>query len=610
MKGHIYTISLILIVSVISSCDYLNVEPEQITTEENVWNDIDNAEQVLARLYNALPNDLWSEYHAATDMSKHHWENTIPLLYNYGSWSPTNNPFGNWGGRYQDIRRATLFMKNIDNVPYPEDRRSYYEPRIPRYKAEARFLRAMFYFELFKRYGPVPITFKPLDVSTPSSAKLPRNSVDEVVEFIVGQCDTAAAKLPENYSDAEKGRITKGAALALKSRTLLYAASPLFNGNTLYSDVTNSNGEPLFPQAYDNEKWMRAANAAKEVLDLGRYQLYNPTPENPVNTYAQLFYTRNYSEFILPFMIGNNRNFEQHYLPNGSSFGGYGKYSPFQELVDAYEMDNGYPISDPNSGYTSEGFWDGQLWDGRKYSEVKKVSNMYKNRDPRFYATIFFNRSVWTYDIVQRPAIFSWVGNNNGDVDGWPKAGTNSESGYNIRKFSSPEVDLKNGQGTAQRNYPIFRLAEIYLNYAEAMNEYLSVPDQRVYDAINMVRKRVNMPELPIRSEDQTKEGMRKRIHNERRIELAFENHRFWDVRRWMIAKRVDNGPVHGLNSLPSQQELEATEFPPDSREAGEAVFYREVEIQNRVFEDKHYLMPIPKEEIDKNPNMVQNYGW
>ena len=282
-----------------------------------------------------------------------------------------------------------------------------------------------------------------------------------------------------------------------------------------------------------------------------------------------------------------------------------------QEFVDAYEMKNGYPINVEGSGYVDQGFWNGQLWDGLKFQNVSNLSNMYKNRDPRFYASIFFQYSVWRFDATKRGVRLAWFGSGNGQTDGWAtgKSGTNP-LGYNVRKFTSPEFDENAKTGTGKRNFPIFRLGEIYLNYAEAMNEYLGAPDASVYEYINRVRNRVSMPALPILAADNTQEGMRKRIQNERRIELAFESHRFWDVRRWLIAKTVDNGEVHGLNARPSAEELAATGLNVTSEAAGVAVFYKRVVIQTRMFNDKHYLMPIPQTEIDKDPNLVQNYGW
>jgi hypothetical protein len=425
------------------------------------------------------------------------------------------------------------------------------------------------------------------------------------------ECDAIAEILPVTQEAAQTGRITKGAALALKSRTLLYAASPLFNGNPLYAGIKNRDGKALFSSSYDKEKWKKAADAAKAVIDLGAYSLYSPFPTNPVQNYAAQFYTRDYNETILPRIMGNSTSIDENFLPNGSPFKGNGKLTPLQQMVDAYEMKNGLPINAQGSGYTNTGVWSGTLWDGLKFQSVSNISNMYKDRDPRFYASIFFQYDVWRFDATRRPVRLAWFGAGNGVTDGWAtgKPGTNPW-GYNIRKFLTPNYDRNSGTGTGTRNFPIFRLAEIYLNYAEAMNEYLDAPNSNVYQYINLVRSRVSMPGLPILPEDNTKDGMRKRIQNERRVELAFESHRFWDVRRWLIAKSVDNGDALALNARPSAAELIATGLPESSEAAGVAVFYKTVTLQTRTFQDKHYMMPIPQSEIDKDPNLVQNYGW
>lgn len=601
-----------------ASCKkYLDVVPAEYTTDKEVFNNINLTEQALARLYNALPNDLGSNISAYTDETYHHWFDNSGAIdaykFNLGSWSNTDNPQDNWSGKYQDIRRANIFISRIDNVPVPLNRGDYYAIWKPRYKAEARFLRAQFYFELFKRYGAVPIMTNSEDIDPRDIEKtlVYRNSVDEVVNFIVAECTAISTELPLSHDNAQIGRITKGAALVLKARTLLYAASPLFNGNSLYSGIKNSDGKSLFGGTYDKEKWKKAADAAKEVIDLGVYALYSPFPTNPVQNYAAQFYTRDYSETILPRIIGNGTGFDGDHLPNGQPFRGNGKLTPLVELVNAYEMNNGYPINEPGSGYEATGTWSGQLWDGLKFQEVSNISNWYKNRDPRLYASIMFQYSVWRLDAAKRPARYAYWGSTGAQGDGWVagKAGT-SPWGYNIRKFLSPEYDRNSNTGTGRRNFPIFRLAEIYLGYAEAMNEYLDQPDNRVYEYLNLVRQRVNMPGLPLLATDYTKIGMRKRIQNERRVELAFEGHRFWDVRRWMIAKTVDNGAVNVMNARPSTEELTATGLNITTEAAGVAVFYKPVVIQTRVFTDKHYLMPVPQNEIDKDPNLVQNYGW
>lgn len=620
-----YIILVCCIILSLSACEkFLNVVPSETISAQDVLGNIQNAEKIWANLYGSSLQDFGltetGGYNgvlldASTDEAKNHWENVNELLFNSNSWSPVNNPLDNWNGAYQIIRKANILLENIDQSKIPDDKISYYTPRIVGYKADARFFIAMQYFELLRRYGAVPLVKKSYNVNQASGIDAFRSPVDSIVNFIVSECDYAASVLPLTYNDdpSEIGRITKGAAMSLKAITLLYAASPLFNGNKMYADLKNTDGTQLFPQVYDNNKWKKAADAAKAVLDLNLYSLYNPDPSNPIDNYAQLFYSRDYNETILPLILSSTTNLEGNYLPNGqdaNACGGNGKLSIFQNMVDSYEMSNGLPISDPNSGYDSTGFWNGKLWDGKAFRSCTNISNMYKNRDPRFYATVFFQYEYWDSASHPRPLKFAYFGNANGACDGWPKSGTNCETGYNLRKWNNPNVNRKTGSGTSNRNYPIIRLPEILLAYAEAMNEYESVPTQDVYDAINKVRARVSMPALPITSSDLTKVGMRNRIHNEWRVEFAFENHRFWDVRRWLIGTTVDNGNMYGLNARPSQAELQATGLGANSEEAGVAVFYKKVVDQVRSFTDKDYLFPIPQAEIDKNPNLAQNYGW
>jgi len=621
----IRVLPLLLMVTVFPSCEkYLNVVPSETISSADVVGNILNAEKIWAQLYSNTLQDFGlteaGGYNgvlldAATDECKNHWENPGELAFNAGSWSPVSNPLDNWSSAYQTIRLSNILLENIDQSHIPPDKLSYYQPRIPGYKADARFMRAFQYFELFRRYGAVPLIERSYDVNDAGSVNGMRSPVDSIVAFITSECDAVAAVLPLSYNSqpSEIGRVTKGAAMSLKAITLLYAASPLFNGNNLYAGIKNPTGAQLFPQAYDNNKWKLAADAAKAVLDLNVYSLNNPNPSNPIDNYAQLFYSREYNETILPFLLGGTRNFEQNFEPNGQdgqSCGGFGKLSVFQTMVDAYEMNNGLPISDPASGYSNTGFFNGPLWDGKAYRFCTNISNMYKDRDPRFYASIFFQYEYWDSASHSRPLKYAYFGSANGATDGWPKGGTNCETGYNWRKWSNPGVNLKSGNGTTNRNYPIIRLPEMLLAYAEAMNEYQGAPSQDIYDAVNKIRARVSMPALPIAASDNSKEGMRDRIRNEWRVEFAFENHRFWDVRRWMIATTVDNGPMYGLNARPAQSELQASGFNPNSEAAGVAVFYQQVVDQTRTFVNKHYLFPIPQIEINKNPNLIQNLDW
>ncbi|TDE10824.1 RagB/SusD family nutrient uptake outer membrane protein [Dyadobacter psychrotolerans] len=619
-------ISKIFIISALISCStsceqYLDVVPSELVTEDKIWTNINSANAALAQIYSKLPSGLTdgsviSELACATDEAVFHWyAGSSSDQYNMGAWTAGNNPFGNWSGRYQDIRKANIFLEKITSVPIPAEQSSKYAVLIPQYVAEARFLRAMFYFDLFRMYGAVPLITKSLDYTNPDEYAVARNSVDEVVNFIVSECNQIATQLPAHHPDAELGRANKGAALALAARTLLYAASPLFNGNSKYAGVKNPDGKALFPQAYDKEKWKLAADAAKKVLDLD-YKLYTST--DPINSYEKLFYTRDWQETILPYNHPNTKMIEQNHLPYGGAFRGWSNYSPLEELVESYEMKNGKPISDPTSGYTETGFWTAPVVGGDGTAAtvtLTNVSNRYKDRDPRFYATVSFQNSMWAAATTRIPIRLAWwgAGQANGS-NGWPMqgGGTTSISGYTIRKWLDPSVDIGNWYTSpdARRNYPIFRLAEFYLAYAEALNEYNGGPNAEAVAAINKVRARVNMPGLPVVASDNTLEGFRSRVRNEKRVEFAFEAHRFWDVRRWLIAENVDRGAVHGMNSRPASGELVATGLNVNSQEAGLAVFYKKVPLQTRVFEYRHYLMPIPINEMDVNRQLVQNFGW
>ncbi len=634
-----------------TSCNYLDIAPTEISSEKEIFSDIKTAELALGRIYWSLYWDhdsglrrdgFFSNLGACTDEMYDHWETPASrLLFNSGAWGPSNNPLGEWKFMYNFIRRATVIIENIDQVELKATQLAYYTERVQEYKEEARFLRAYYLFDLFRQYGPVPLTDYVVNISNIDNTLLARNSVPEIVDFIASEMDKAASVLPDSYSTQDLGRITKGACLALKARALLYAASPLFNGNTMYSEQVNRDGKVLFPQTYDKELWKRAAEAADDVIRWAAGAgviLEQPNPGNHIDSYAKLFYENTRSkEIILPGLLGTDMAIDYGVTSNSGDYGGTGQFSIIQEMVDAYEMKNGplpfkmdddgcviydangIPQINPESGYTETGFWSGDVYDGKTMRHAENISNMYKDRDPRFYASVSFQGTYWKSDFVNRPLFFPyWLNHSDDNFEGSPKLiGKNNETGYSIRKWLDPNINLKMSWRTSH-HYPLFRLAEQHLNSAEAWNEYLDQPDDRVYDAINAVRERVGMPALPITAEDRTKVGMRKRIRNERRVELFYENHRFYDVRRWMIAEKVDGATVTGMNSLPAMAELEAAAAangwdlndPADSKQAGLSVFYKRTKLMDRVFEDKHYLFPIPQVEMDKNPNLIQNHEW
>jgi starch-binding outer membrane protein, SusD/RagB family len=374
------------------------------------------------------------------------------------------------------------------------------------------------------------------DFSDP--ALFTRASLQEGINYVVQQLNEAAQVLPrDNSKNWEKGRATKGAALALKSRLLLYAASPLYNAGT----------------------WQAAADAAKAVMDLNKYSL-NPD-------YANLFIAEegNSNEIIFARFYNLNSRHTALEIANGpNGYDAWGGNTPLQNLVDAYEMNTGKPIEAPDSGYDPQ--------------------NPYANRDPRFYATILYNGAQYRGRSVE-----TFTAGGKDSKDG-PSSWNTSQTGYYLRKFMDDTNPIQNPWNVAGRQpWIYFRYAEILLNYAEAQNEAVG-PDATVYEAINAIRSRpgINMPALPA---GLSQAEMRERIRRERQVELAFEEHRFYDVRRWKIAEVTENAPAYGMAIT----------------KTGDTFTYtRKVALEGRRFEKQHYWLPIPRAEIQASGNKLQ----
>jgi len=443
-------------------------------------------------------------------------------------------------------------------------------------------------------YGPIPIASSSSSLSD-NFLEIRRQPLEDCIEFIVSECDKAAELLPiKVLSQGEHGRITRAAALALKARVLLYAASPLWNGNPSYSSFADKEGVFLFPRTPDQNKWKVAYEAAKECIDeslQGGYEIYRLENTDPVKACQDLFLVNHNNEILLARNIGPSLVFERASGPLNN--GGFSAYCPTQEIVDAYEMENGThpilgynpnssPIINPLSGYTESGF---VATAHAKGHYPAGVSNMYVNRDPRFYANIHFSGSIWKGRVLE----FWRTG-----LDGRGAGGQNyTSTGYLIKKFADLNVDIPANR-TALKTWVFFRLGEQYLNYAEALNEFQG-PVSDVYLYVNQIRKRAGMP--PLQS-GLTKEEMREKIRHERRIELAFETHRYFDLRRWKLAEIVDNKDVYGMN-IQSGSSLQDVEF------------YKRTRVETRVFDaPKHYLWPIYQYEINRNNNLVQNPQW
>lgn len=452
---------------------------------------------------------------------------------------------GSWQRAYQGIRNTSRMLENMDKVPWTSDQSP------DRIKGEQYFIRAFMYFELIKRFGGVIIIPKML---TPEdNADLPRNTYQECVDYIIAELAKAEPLLPLEYDTNAYGRVTKGAVKALRSRVLLYAAS--FRDNPMG----------------DKAKWAIAAAAAKDMID-NMKDLY-PLAD----TYTNILKYTLKNEFILciPKAQRGSDDLAWVVIPNTSGrAGSYGNAIPTQRHVNMYEMANGKPITDPNSGYDPQ--------------------NPYVGRDPRFYENILYNGAPWG-----SRAIETWK-SVDGSVWGLDLSQGYAFAGsYFVRKVWPIERQL--GGSNQYVHFPIFRMAEIWLNYAEAQNEAVG-PDASVYDAVNQIRRRaksaagVAMPDLPA---GLTQGQMRQRIRNERAVELAFENGSWFDIMRWGIGKDLLNGP---------ERQMKIT------KNANGTFSYEEYDLPagfNRVFVEKQNYYPIPLGEIQKSRGILkQNPDW
>jgi hypothetical protein len=473
-----------------------------------------------------------------------------------------------WSTYYNGIRKSNTFIQNIDIVPLKET----FNNNIPlnrAWKAEARFLRAYFYFELIKRYAGVPIVNDVYELG--ADIELPRNTFEECVDFIVEELDAIKDSLrtvPIANVKANGHVVTKEAAMALKTRVLLYAASPLFNGKSL--DASN----PVYGYtSYDAERWKKAADAAKWFIDTygpngsGTYGLNSDYKNTFLNYYGE----NDNKELIFYRSTGNNdKSLETNSGPIG--FAGdnlaNGRNSPTQNLVDAFPMIDGKPIGQsPDYNYSYE--------------------TMYQNRDPRLDYTVIHNGSKWLSVDIQ-----TYEGGTSNPRD----AARKTKTSYYLRKFMGNYEEIGK-YDKALHVWVMFRYAEIMLNYAEAQNEYAG-PSDDVYQVIKDIRHRAGI--LPGNDNmyglkaSMNKDEMRAVIQNERRIEMAFEEQRYWDIRRWKIADQIFDKPLTGLVIMRNSGLLE----------------YNLVEVFNNKFEERRYLYPIPYSEVIKNKNMIQNPKW
>lgn len=575
-KYSIYSISaaLILLMVGMTACskkgaDFLDKTESGTINEQITFADSIRTMEFLNGLYQNLQANYkqtfltnYGSMADCTDEGELMWtgSSNYPIPVNQGNLSATYSWVANaWSSWFSRVRNSNIYLKNVKKSPLSAAMQQ-------RTTGEARFLRAWYYHQLVRFYGGVPLLgdtlFTPDDMIS-----LPRNTLEECINYIVSELDAAAALLPAEMPGLDYGRITKGAALALKARTLLYAASPLFNGGydgqNGFEAAADKKVLVSYP-SYDANRWKVAADAFKAVIDLGKYSLYEDNTTAAGYGFYKQFHLRVNSEAIFQMMDPPNTRLEGMWLP--PTRGGQGASYPGQQLVDAFPMKDGKAITDPTSGYSP--------------------SNPYVNRDPRFYYTILYNGAMFrgTSTVTQSP-VYTYFG---AATDGMGVSTYTTRTGYYCRKMLNNE-----GTGNTQRCIPEIRYAEVLLSYAEALNEF-SGPSQEVYDAVNAIRRRAGLSpyELPA---GLTKEEMRQAIRNERRVELAYENQRYFDTRRWKIAHDPEIVILRGIKWT----------------KEGSTYKREDIVADPRVFNHPAmYFFPIPSAEMGRQPKFVQNPGY
>jgi hypothetical protein len=633
--GHkaVKLVLLLLIAAGMPSCkkSFLDVVPDNVATVDNAFANRNEAEKYLFTCYSYLPQEGHPDKNPAFsggDEAWTYWPMTEDFFYldpyniargNQNRAEPYMNYWDGYDGKslWQGIRACNIFLENVDKVV---DLQPYLKAR---WIGEVKFLKAYFHWYLFRMYGPIPIMDKNIDITAPPGAvKVFRQPVDSVVNYISNLIDEAAAGdsntgLPNVITSAatELGRITKVAALAIRARVLVTAASPLFNGNSDFAGLKGKDGKMLFNPQYDASKWARATNACKVAIDAASaagIKLYyfnsalttvNPATKVELNIRNAVCEKWN-SELIWGLTSGGNPTFWlQTYAcpqldPNTFNLDLKGKLAPPLKMAELFYTKNGVPIEEDKT------------WDYSKRFNLRTVTNkdtgmqegyqtvgMHFDREPRFYADMAFDGSKWfmkngNYNIQSKSDQFS----------GKKQSRLYSITGYYTKKIVNWNLVFTTTTTTVESYpWPVMRLADLYLLYAEALNE--SGNSAAALPYLNQIRARAGLQSVESSwgtfSNKPTKyttvEGLRDIIRQERGIEMAFEGSRFWDVRRWKTAPQILSAPVYGWDILQSTYED----------------YNRRVLLYSpRFVAPRDYFWPVKEYNIQINPNLVQNSGW
>ncbi len=625
-----YLSILFLAVFVTASCDsFLDRQEDERLDFEKIWEQRSRTQQYFFNVMGYLPKyairdipgqDFTSSNtaHGSSDEGDCQWNRMTYTIINNGSWNASSLPNNNYNHYYGGIRDCNIFLANVMSCSDA----AATETELTLWYNCARWARAYYYFMLMRDFGPVFLLGDEIiDVNaTLAELERPRNTWDECVEYVVSEMEWCSTRLPQSHTSSYMGLPTSGAAKAVISRLRLYSARDLFNGNSLYRSVRNPDGTQLFPQTYDEQKWVLAAQAAKAVIDEGIYSLYRDEDDDPCLNYYGVFQKHWNSELIYcgggytsRFSIGVHTN--PALQISGTAYGGWG---PTQQQVDAYAMANGrYPITgyrtdgspviDEQSDYSSNEFAKATFQN--PFLQALGASQtyfqgtwpvMYRDREPRFYVSVFWGDSYWMHSTSGFHKVSFCRGTYSTNGNDWPN------TGYLVNKWYDHTLDSYSAGQWGNITFPTFRLGEIYLNYIESVLECEKhgATGQGVDRVLAMqywddLRDRSGMESITKAYPGASVDELIELVRRERRVELAFEGHRHYDTRTWKIATTTDNGPMYGMNI----QVRSTTDMTDEA-------YWQRTKYSTRVFKNNHYLFPFMQRDLDRNSQLTQNYGW
>lgn len=635
MKKYITISAALLSVLFISCNNYLDIIPDNVATIDNAFALRSQAEKFLFTCYSYMPSHGSLGGNPAHVAGDELWlvptSDNIPWKIARGNQrvvEPYSNFWqGNQGGTdlYEGIRQCNILMENIDRVP------DMTQEEKDRWSAEAKFLKAYYHFWLVRQYGPIVLMKENIPISAgEDEVRLPQSPVDSVFNYITRLLDEAAPDLPDRVVNetTELGRITKAIALSVKAKALTLAASPLFNGNRDYSNFENSRGEQLFNPEFQPEKWERAMNACKEAVEfcesLG-YRLYYYVPQFSQydlsdTTLTKMSIRNAVTEKWNSEIIWGNTNsmatqsgIQGSATPRGldparlDNRGTRGSIAPPLKIAEMFYTDHGLPLRDDKEWDYSKRFDLRIAGEDERYNLKVGYTTaaLNFNREPRYYASLGFDGGIWYgqghYDDDGDDLLF--VAAKKGQPASKIVETAYSTTGFWPKKLVNFQNVIGEGNQYTVENYPwpVIRLSDLYLLYAETINE-VKGPDDEALRYVNLVRERAGIPSVEVSwtrysntpDKYKNKEGFREIIQRERLIELAFEGNRFWDLRRWKEATNVFNAAITGWDI---------------DQESAEG-YYRERVLFNQTFSTKDYLWPLNENVLLANYKLVQNPGW